>query len=163
MDDRSAAKPPSNAPVRRILAIDPGERRLGVAVSDPLGLTAQGVEVVHRKKAGFEQVLRRLGELADHYDVGRIIVGLPLNMDGSRGPRARRAEAFAKELGQRVSVPVDLVDERLTTVEAEDSLRERGLSAAKRKERVDVVAAQLLLQRVLDAGGQAPRRPATDP
>ena len=136
--------------VARVVGIDPGERRIGVAVSDPLGWTAQGVAVVE-VRGDRAAAIAEIAEIVAGYEARLVIVGLPINMDGSHGPRAKIVEAFVAELQKVVEVPVETVDERLTTVEAEESLREGGLSRDKRKKKVDMVAAQLILQRYLDS------------
>lgn len=135
--------------VARVIGIDPGDRRIGVAVSDPLGWTAQGVTVIQRR-GDTAAVLAEIGELVDRYEARLIVVGLPINMDGSHGPRAKLVDAFVADLRKVVAIPIETIDERLTTVEAEDALREAGLSRDKRKKRIDMVAAQLILQRYLD-------------
>jgi len=141
------------SPRPRVLGIDPGDRRIGVAVSDPLGLTAQGVTVLRTGGGRHDaRAMEAIREIADRYEVERIVVGMPLNMDGSRGPRAEAASAFVRRLAGVVALPIETIDERLTTVEAEEALAEAGLSWRKRRDRVDRVAAQMILQRWLDRG-----------
>lgn len=133
----------------RILGLDVGRVRIGVAVSDPLGLVAQGLEVLAVDDE--ESALARIEGLITEWGVERVVVGLPRNMDASLGVQGRYTEAFAEKLRHRVRVPVDLWDERLTTVVAEKTLIDAGLRRARRKKVVDQVAATVLLQSYLDA------------
>lgn len=131
----------------RALGVDLGERRIGVAVS--AGAVAVPLEVVQRTgDRGRDH--RRLADLAAESEVEVVVVGLPLSLDGSEGPAARRARAEAAELARCLPVPVETYDERLTTVTAERSLREQGLDAVARRKVVDKVAAAVLLQSWLD-------------
>ncbi len=133
----------------RSRGIDYGDRRIGVAVSDGLGLTAQPVGVVlTRADTGH---LRELAEICREREVERVVVGLPRNMNGSLGERARITLEFVEALRQAADVPVETWDERLSTVQAERSLRARGLTHKKRKARRDTVAAQFILQSYLNA------------
>ncbi len=132
----------------RILAIDHGDRRFGLAITDPDGVIALPLDVVH----GEDALLEMLPELIADREVERILVGMPLNMDGTVGPRARKVVAFCERLGDLLGLPVVTWDERLTTFQAEEMLRETGGSPRKRRERVDAVAAQVLLQSWVDAG-----------
>jgi putative Holliday junction resolvase len=132
--------------VPRVLGVDLGERRVGLALSDPTATYARPLLVVERG----EPLWRALAKLIAEEEVGRVVIGLPLNMDGSTGPKAREALAFKQELEKRTGLPAVTWDERLTTVEAEGVLRAAGLSARKRAERVDKVAAQIILQSYLD-------------
>ena len=132
----------------RILGLDFGERRIGVAISDALELTAQGVSVLERRTA--EADLDAVRALVAQQGVQTIVVGLPLTLKGERGPQAQRAMAFAQRLREALGVPVELVDERLTTVQGERALLETGSSRRKRKQVIDRVAAQLILQHYLD-------------
>lgn len=132
----------------RILAIDFGTRRLGLAVSDALGLTAQGLPTLER--VNLDNALRHIGKLVEEYAAGRVIVGNPLGHGGGETAMSRRAAEFADKLRRRVACPVELWDERLTSVEANRLLRESGVSLAKRQRAVDRVAATLLLQSYLD-------------
>lgn len=133
----------------RIMALDVGDKTIGVAVSDSLGLTAQGVEVIRRsgRKADFA----RLQELIKQYEVTRVIVGYPKNMNGTIGPRALLSAQFAEELAKYTGLPVQLWDERLTTMEAERMLLAADVSRAKRKKVIDKMAATLILQNYLQA------------
>ena len=135
----------------RIIGLDFGSKKIGVAVSDELRLTAHGLENVRARPA--EQALEVLKQLAREYNVAEIVIGLPLNMDGTSGPAAEAARAFAVRLESELSVEVHLSDERLTTVMAEKTLLEANLSRAKRKGLRDRLAAVLILQNFLDQGG----------
>ena len=132
----------------RILAVDPGTKRVGVAVSDPTGTIAQALTTVDAEPT--TTLAARLAEIAKAQEAKRIVVGLPRRLDGSYGPEARSAQALAGELRKASSLPVELVDERLTTVAAERSLLAGDVSRAKRRQAVDRVAAALLLQSHLD-------------
>ena len=132
----------------RILAIDFGMRRMGVAVSDALGITAQGLATLQRSR--LEDDLQKIRELTEEYSTERVIVGNPRGHGGGETTMSRHAAEFAEKLRRRVNCPVDLWDERLTSVEANRALRETGLSLAKRQRAVDRVAATLLLQSYLD-------------
>lgn len=135
----------------RILGLDYGSRTCGVAVSDPLGLTAQGLETIVRKEDNkLRRTLARIQELCEQYGVETIVLGLPLNMDDTIGPRAEKTLLFAEQLKRRTGLPVVLQDERLTTVEAEQTLIEAGVRREHRKQVVDKLAAVLILQGYLD-------------
>ncbi len=131
-------------PVGRILGLDVGSRRIGVAVSDPLGITAQGLETLQRrnKRYDFEQLQKVIQE----YDVREIVVGLPLRMSGAEGIQSDKMQMFAEDLRKRFRLPVHLWDERLTSAEANRLLRETELSIEKRGKAVDRMAAVLILQ-----------------
>jgi putative holliday junction resolvase len=131
-------------PAGRVLGLDVGSRRIGVAVSDPLGITAQGLETLQRttKRRDFEHLQRVIQE----YDVREIVVGLPLRMSGAEGIQSDKMQVFAEELRKRFRLPVHLWDERLTSVEANRLLREADLSIEKRGKAVDRMAAVLILQ-----------------
>ncbi|MGI6491813.1 MAG: Holliday junction resolvase RuvX [Peptococcaceae bacterium] len=133
----------------RILGIDLGEKKIGLAVSDPLGWTAQGLGVVI-SKGSINADIATINEYVKRYEVEKIIIGLPLNMDGSSGPHAEKARFFAEQLGHKLNIPVEMIDERLTTVAAEKLLLQADLSRAKRKKVIDKMAAVLILQRYLD-------------
>jgi len=137
----------------RVMGLDVGERRIGVAVSDSLGWTAQGVTVLDRKESDW---LRRLDELVQTYGVRAIVVGLPRNMNGSLGPRGEDSMKVAEELKQRYGFPVHLWDERLSTVAAERTLIEADLSRRKRKKVIDQLAASWILQGYLDSQRRQP-------
>jgi putative holliday junction resolvase len=134
--------------MRRILGLDVGEKTLGIAVSDELGLTAQGVTVRRRSSWADDRVFLR--DLLARYDVEAIVVGLPKNMDGSLGPQARKTLAFVERLQQACAVPVLVWDERLTTQVAERVLLEANTTRHRRKQVRDRLAAQLILQSYLD-------------
>lgn len=133
----------------RTLAIDPGTKRVGVAVSDPTGTIAQALTTVQAEPRA--TLAARLSRIAADQEAKRIVVGLPRRLDGSDGPEAKAARELAVELRRASSLPVELVDERLTTVAAERSLVEGGVRRAKRRLSVDRVAATLLLQSHLDS------------
>ena len=139
----------------RIAGLDVGDRRIGVAISDELGWTAQGVGVVHRTK--LDRDLADLGALLAPYAPTTIVVGHPRNMNGTIGPQARKVEAFARELETALGVPIVLWDERLSTVGAERALLEADLSRAKRKKVIDKAAAVFILQGYLDGLAQQRR------
>lgn len=128
----------------RILGLDVGSRRIGIAVSDPLGITAQGLKTLQRKNK--RQDFDCLGRIVREYDVKEIVVGLPLRMSGAEGTQAGKMQEFAEELRKRFSMPVHLWDERLTSAEANRLLRETDLSIEKRGKAVDRMAAILILQ-----------------
>ena len=130
----------------RTMAVDLGTVRTGVAVSDELGMLAQPWKTLPGGDAALEAVVSAVGEV----NPVRVLVGLPRNMDGSYGPAAEGARAFAEQLKSRVQCPVDLWDERLTTVSAQRALRESGRKARDQRGVVDQVAAQFLLQSWLD-------------
>lgn len=131
----------------RVLALDFGTRRVGVAVSDPLGITAQPHSVLDGSEPGLMAAIARL---AAAVGAGRVVVGLPVSLDGSEGPAASRVRAFAREVEQATGLPVELLDERFTTVSAERVLVEAGLSGRRRRRVRDRVAAAVLLQAYLD-------------
>jgi putative Holliday junction resolvase len=133
---------------RRVLALDLGKRRIGLAISDEMGITAQGLETLERRN--IRDDLSRLAELARTKSVCMILIGRPLNMSGTEGRQAVYTKEFAERLHERTGLPVRLWDERLTTVEAERVLKESGISIEKRARAVDRLAAVLLLQNFLD-------------
>ncbi len=138
---------PKTAEVR-ILALDVGTRRIGLAISDPLGLTAQGLGVLERKD--WDRDLARLLEIARPYQVQEILVGLPRHMDGRLGEQAGEILALARALGEILGARVVTWDERLSTVEAERLLIQADMSRKRRRRVVDQVAASLILQAYLD-------------
>lgn len=133
----------------KIMGLDYGDRRIGVALSDELGWTAQGVEVIERRREGEE--FDRISVLVSENAVEKIVVGLPKNMNGTIGPRGEICMAFADALKEKLQVPVILWDERLTTVSAHRTLIEADVSRKKRKGVVDKMAASLILQNYLDS------------
>ncbi len=136
---------------KRILGLDFGAKTVGVAVSDPLGITAQGVEIIRRAREDkLRQTCARIEELADFYQVEEIVLGLPKHLDNSLGERAEKTMNFKEMLERRTDLPVRLWDERLTTVAADRAMDEAGLSPAEKKEHVDRIAAVLILQSYLD-------------
>jgi len=132
----------------RTLAIDPGAKRVGIAVSDPTGTIAQALTTIEAAPA--ESLARRLADIALEQGAGRVVVGLPRRMDGSYGPEAQAARTLADSIRKASGLPVELADERLTTVAAERSLIEGGMRRAKRRRSIDRVAAAILLQSHLD-------------
>ncbi|HZG83930.1 Holliday junction resolvase RuvX [Paenibacillus sp.] len=133
----------------RLMGIDYGDRQIGVAVSDELFLTAQGVTTL--RNSGDERVLNDIAALAKEYGVAEVVVGLPKNMNGSIGPRGEIAQAFAASLAETLHLPVVLWDERLTTMSAQRTLIEADVSRKKRKAVIDKMAAALILQNYMDA------------
>ncbi len=129
--------------------MDVGSHTIGVALSDELGLTAQGLKTIHRRSA--EQDLRELAGIIMEYQVTRIVVGLPKNMDGTLGPQAEKVLKWKKTLEENLALPVETWDERLSTVGATRVLVEADVSRKKRKQSVDKIAAVLILQGYLDA------------
>lgn len=137
----------------RILGFDYGSRTVGVAVSDPLGITAQAVETIWRQKENqMRRTLARIDELVAFYGVEKLVVGLPLNMNSTLGERGECSIVFMDKLAARTGLPVIAWDERLTTMQAERILMESGVRREKRKEHLDEMAAVLILQSYLDAG-----------
>jgi len=132
----------------RALGLDVGERRIGVALSDPEGIIATALTVIEVKSE--DDALRRIIALAHEHEVERIVVGLPLSLDGSLGPQARRVQSFVEALKVRTELPVVTWDERFSTVDAERVLVEAGVKREKRKKHVDSVAAAFVLQSYLD-------------
>lgn len=133
----------------RTLGLDYGSVTIGIALSDELGATAQPLPPLRRSELGAD--IEHLAATVEAHEVSRVVVGLPLNMDGSVGPKAREVMEFAELLRGSLSVPVLTWDERLTTRAAERALRELGTRGRKRKRIVDTVAAQLILQSYLDS------------
>lgn len=133
----------------RWLGLDYGDRRIGVALSDEMGWTAQGLTVIERKTP--ETDLRHIGDLVRDHNVSGIVLGLPKNMNGTIGPRGDICIAFAETLRETLKLPVHLWDERLTTVSAERTLLEADVSRKKRKQVIDKMAALLILQGFLDS------------
>lgn len=136
--------------MHRILALDIGERRIGVAVSDPLGITAQGVETIETR--GAQRDRERIAQLAAQYKTKRLLLGLPRSMDGSEGFQAQRVREFAAGL-EDMGFEIRYQDERLTTASARRTLIEGGVRRQKRKQVIDKLASVYILQSYLDAGG----------
>lgn len=131
--------------------MDYGSKTVGVAVSDALGFTAQGVEIIRRKsEKRLRQTLARIDELIAEYQVGSIVLGFPKNMDNTIGDRAEKSLEFQKILKKRTGLPVVMWDERLTTVEADRTMEETGVRREDRKKYVDELAAMFILQGYLD-------------
>jgi putative Holliday junction resolvase len=139
----------------RVMGLDVGSRTVGVAVSDPMGWTAQGIEIIRINEDENNFGYERLGELVKEYEVTRFVVGLPKNMNNTIGPRAEASQAYGKAIEERFGLPVDYQDERLTTVQAERMLVEQAnTSRAKRKKVIDKLAAVMILQNYLDGAGK---------
>ena len=139
----------------RILGLDVGSRTVGVAVSDPMGWTAQGVEIIRINEDEAEFGLERLGEIIKAKQVKGVVLGLPKNMNNSEGPRAEAARRYAKMVEETFGLPTDFQDERLTTVQAERMvIEEADISRKKRKQVIDKIAAEFILQNYLDANGK---------
>jgi putative Holliday junction resolvase len=136
---------------RRVIAIDLGARRIGVAVTDALGLSAHPHATVARR--GGQRDLDAIAALVRDLDAERVVLGLPLSPEGDEGPAAKSARAFAARLQAALPVPVELVDESFSTVEAEDVLLAADVSRARRRQVVDRIAAAVILRRWLDANG----------
>lgn len=135
----------------RILGLDYGSKTVGVAVSDPLGLTAQGVEIIRRKSENkMRQTLARIEELIAQYQIEKIVLGLPKNMNNTLGDRAEKSLELKETLERRTGLAVVMWDERLTTVSANRVLMETGVRRENRKEHVDEIAAIFILQGYLD-------------
>ncbi len=136
----------------RIMGLDFGSKTVGVAVSDPLGLTAQGVEIIRRTSENkLRRTLARIEELVKEYEVTCIVLGYPKNMNNTVGERAEKSLAFKEMLERRTGLPVVMWDERLTTVAANRTLIESGVRREDRKEYVDMIAAVYILQGYLDS------------
>ncbi len=143
----------------RLMAIDYGERSIGVAISDELQLTVRPLTTIRRVKLGYAQVLEQIQALVAENEIATLVVGLPLNMDGTRGGAVERVERFISDLRRNVSIPITTVDERLTSNEADRILREMGVSLRERRARSDEYAACVILQDYID--GQR-RQPLSD-
>jgi len=132
----------------RVLGLDIGEKRIGVALSDPQGLLAGALTIIERRDSAAD--IQAILNLVEKHGVERIVVGLPRSLDGSIGQQAEKVQAFSEMLGQKVDVPVESWDERLSTVAAERLLLEVGARRAKRKKHRDAIAASFILQGYLD-------------
>ena len=136
----------------RIMGLDFGSKTVGVAVSDPLGITAQGIEIVRRTSENkLRKTLARIEELVAEYEVTEIVLGFPKNMNNTIGERAEKSLAFKEMLERRTGLPVVMWDERLTTVAANRTLIEGGVRRENRKDYVDMLAAVYILQEYLDS------------
>ena len=132
------------------LALDVGDKTIGVAASDELGWTAQPVRTIRRSNLADD--LDELAEIVAEREPGRLVIGMPLNMDDTEGPRAAKTRGFAAHVAARFDLPIVFWDERLTTWEAERMLREMNVNAKRRKEVIDTVAAVVILKSYLDSG-----------
>ena len=147
---------------KRALGLDYGSKTVGVAVSDGLGITAQGVEIIRRTQENkLRKTLARIEELIAEYDVGILVLGYPKNMNNTVGDRAEKSLEFQKMLEKRTGLPVVMWDERLTTVEAHRTMMESGVRREDRKKYVDKLAAVYILQGYLDHEGM--KRERTQP
>lgn len=139
----------------RLLGLDVGSRTVGVACSDLLGWTAQGVEIIRINEDKEEFGLDRLGEIIKEKQPTGIVLGLPKNMNNTEGPRVEKSREYGKMVEDRFHLPTDFIDERLTTVQAERMLiDEADVSRKKRKKVIDKIAAEMILQNYLDAKGK---------
>lgn len=138
----------------RIMGLDFGSKTVGVAISDPLLITAQGIEIIRRKEENkLRQTLARIEALILEYGVEEIVLGLPKNMNSTEGVRVELTEEFREKLERRTGLPVTMWDERLTTVAADKAMMEAGIRRENRKNYVDMIAAVLILQGYLDLRG----------
>lgn len=143
----------------RIMGLDYGSKTVGVAVCDPLGWTAQGVETITRKEENkLRQTCQRIEALIKEYEITLIVLGYPKNMDDSIGERAEKTEEFKEMLERRTKLPVILWDERLTTVEADEILEESGVPRSERKKVIDKIAAAIILQSYLNSMERADKK-----
>ncbi|MEG6522496.1 Holliday junction resolvase RuvX [Desulfotomaculum sp. 1211_IL3151] len=136
----------------RIMGLDVGDKTIGVALSDPLGWTAQGLEVIRRNT--LEKDINRLCQIIDEYAVEKILVGMPKNMNATIGPQGEKVLAFIEDLKENIDLPIKTWDERLSTVAAERMLIQADVSRSKRKKVIDKMAAAVILQGYLDAGAK---------
>ena len=135
----------------RIMGLDFGSKTVGVAISDPLLVTAQAHEIIRREKENqLRKTLQRIEQLCVEFEISKIVLGLPMHMNGDEGVRAQLSREFAESLQRRTGLPVEMYDERLTTVEADEIMKEAGVRRENRKEYVDMIAAQIILQDYLD-------------
>lgn len=135
----------------RVLGLDYGSKTVGVAISDPLGFTAQGLETIERPKENkLRKTLARIEQIVEEYNVEKIVLGYPLNMNNTEGPRVEATREFQAMLEKRTGLQVELQDERLTTVSAERVLMEAGVRRENRKAVIDKIAAAMILQTWLD-------------
>ncbi|HEY1799413.1 MAG TPA: Holliday junction resolvase RuvX [Terriglobales bacterium] len=153
----SQAESSSRERSSRVLGLDVGSRRIGIAVSDPLGITAQGLETLQRQNKRMD--FGKLGEVIRQYQVTEIVVGYPLRMSGAEGTQSAKMQEFAEELRKRFRLPVHLWDERLTSAEANRLLRESEVSLHRRGLAVDRMAAILILQSWMESRNVPPEVP----
>ncbi|MBQ0043041.1 MAG: Holliday junction resolvase RuvX [Lachnospiraceae bacterium] len=136
----------------KIMGLDFGSKTVGVAISDDLMLTAQGKEIVRREHENkLRRTLARIEELIVEYGVTKIVMGLPLHMNGDEGDRVAKTKQFGEMLERRSGIPIEYLDERLTTVEADEIMIDSGIRREDRKKYVDMVAAEIILQDYLDS------------
>lgn len=133
----------------RIIGLDVGDRTIGIAISDPLGLTAQGITTIRRKS--LEKDISAILDICKEYSVESFVIGLPKNMNGTVGPQGEKVLEFCEELKKNISIPITMWDERLTTVAAEKAMLQADMSRSKRKKIVDKIAATYILQGYLDS------------
>ncbi len=133
----------------RVLGLDPGEKRIGVAVTDPLGITAQGIDVV--ENTCLDSALEQIASICRQYAVERIIVGNPINMNGTCGPASKQARKLAAKVKHKTGLPVEMIDERLTSAAVDRVLLSADVSRKKRREKKDKLAAVLILETYLRA------------
>jgi putative Holliday junction resolvase len=133
----------------RVLGLDIGDKTIGVAISDPLGFTAQGITTIRRKNQSID--ISELLNICNEYSVDTIVAGLPKNMNGTIGPQSEKVLALCEIIKEKIDIPLKMWDERLTTVAANRAMLEANLSRAKRKKLVDKVAATYILQGYLDS------------
>ena len=144
--------PGSTSKIMRVMGLDYGSKTIGVAISDPLGLTAQGIEIIHREEENkLRKSLRRIEELIKEYQVEEIVLGFPKNMNNTIGERAEKSLQLKETLERRCKLPVIMWDERLTTVEANRTLMESKVRRENRSKYVDMIAAVFILQGYLDS------------
>ncbi len=134
----------------RVMAIDYGSKSIGIAVSDELQLTVRPLTTVRRERRNYSQVIDTICSLVEENEVGTVVIGMPLNMNGTRGEAAERVESFVSDLRNRISTPIISIDERLTSHEADQVLREMGFNERERRSRSDEYAAVIILQDYLD-------------
>lgn len=135
----------------RVMGLDVGSRTVGVAISDPMGWTAQGIETIAINEEASEFGFKRVMELVEEYKVEKIVIGLPKNMNNTAGPRVEASQRYGRSLTKRLDIPIVFHDERLTTMQAERMLVEEGnVSRKKRKQVIDKLAAVMILQNYLD-------------
>ncbi|MEA1961868.1 MAG: Holliday junction resolvase RuvX [Bacillota bacterium] len=132
----------------RIMGLDVGEKRIGIAICDPMGWTAQGHSTLHRKNLSYD--LQQIKEICDEYEVEKIVLGYPRNMNGTVGPKAMEIEGFGNQIAEKTNLPIDYWDERLSTVMSEKVLLQADVSRKKRRGVIDKLAAVTILQGYLD-------------
>lgn len=138
----------------RIIGLDVGDKRIGIAVSDPLGITAGGLETIDR--INIEQDVSRIAQIAHRHQAAQIVVGLPLNMDGSSGDQCEKVRSFGRKLARATGLPLIYEDERLTTISAIRTLTIQGVRTGENKHLVDRQAAAIILQKFLDRSVHPP-------